>query len=96
MSNSCKHKWVNMEDGSGDKFCVKCSRKAKQATMLLPITETTIAPIARSSLPPIARETITIHTGNTNLGNVEVYADDIIKEINKEINRSARLRPGWI
>lgn len=31
----CNHKWVNMEDGSLDKFCVRCSKKAMQAELSL-------------------------------------------------------------
>lgn len=33
----CDHKWVDMEDGSYDKFCVRCSKKAKQAVMAMPL-----------------------------------------------------------
>lgn len=29
----CNHKWVDMEDGSLDKFCVRCRLKAKQAIL---------------------------------------------------------------
>lgn len=29
----CKHKWVDMEDGTLDKFCLKCSKKAKQGQL---------------------------------------------------------------
>lgn len=32
----CKHKWVDMEDGTLDKFCVRCSKKAKQAQISYP------------------------------------------------------------
>lgn len=32
----CNHKWIDMEDGSLDKFCVRCSKKAMQAVMLKP------------------------------------------------------------
>lgn len=32
---SCKHKWVDMEDGTRDKFCVRCSHKAKQAVITI-------------------------------------------------------------
>ena len=32
----CNHKWIDMEDGSLDKFCVRCSEKAKQAVMFQP------------------------------------------------------------
>lgn len=33
----CNHKWVDMEDGTLDKFCVRCSQKAKQAVMPIEI-----------------------------------------------------------
>jgi hypothetical protein len=35
--NKCEHKWIDMEDGSLDKFCVKCSFKAKQNFMSIKI-----------------------------------------------------------
>ena len=31
----CNHKYVNMEDGTRDKFCVRCSKKAKQAALYI-------------------------------------------------------------
>ncbi|AWC29269.1 hypothetical protein [Bacillus cytotoxicus] len=34
----CQHKWIDMEDGTNDKFCVKCSQKAKQMQITLPIS----------------------------------------------------------
>ena len=30
MPKLCNHKWIDMEDGTFDKFCVRCSEKAKQ------------------------------------------------------------------
>lgn len=36
--DKCKHKWVDMKDGSLDKFCVRCSKEAKQAVMSMSIT----------------------------------------------------------
>jgi hypothetical protein len=30
----CNHKWVDMEDGSLDKFCLRCSNKAMQAVSI--------------------------------------------------------------
>lgn len=39
MNEKCKHKWVDMEDGTLDKFCVRCSQKARQAVALLPQPE---------------------------------------------------------
>ena len=35
----CEHKWIDMEDGSHDKFCVRCSKKAKQAVAYIPLPE---------------------------------------------------------
>lgn len=32
----CKHKWVDMEDGSLDRICVRCRKFAMQAVMELP------------------------------------------------------------
>lgn len=31
----CKHKWVNMEDGTADRFCVRCRKFAMQAVTTL-------------------------------------------------------------
>lgn len=31
----CKHKWVDMEDGTLDRFCVRCRKFAMQAQMTL-------------------------------------------------------------
>lgn len=32
----CNHKYVDMEDGTRDKFCVRCSNKFKQAAIQIP------------------------------------------------------------
>lgn len=32
----CDHKYVDMEDGTMDKFCVRCSKKFKQAAIHMP------------------------------------------------------------
>ncbi len=29
--DNCNHKWINMEDGTLDKFCVRCRKFAMQA-----------------------------------------------------------------
>lgn len=31
----CEHKWVDMEDGTNDKFCVKCRKFAMQGQMAM-------------------------------------------------------------
>ena len=35
----CEHKWVDMEDGSLDKFCVRCRKFSMQAQMSIPKSE---------------------------------------------------------
>jgi hypothetical protein len=70
-----------MEDGTNDKFCVKCSKKAKQAMAALPLGQATAA----SLIQPMLRETIVINTGDSNLGKVSVYKDEILREINKQL-----------
>ncbi|AAT59996.1 MULTISPECIES: hypothetical protein [Bacillus cereus group] len=65
----CKHKWVDMEDGTNDKFCVKCSKKLKQMQIILPIS----LPISVNAALPMAREKMTINSyGHLH----EVYKDE--------------------
>ncbi|MED2793308.1 hypothetical protein P4256_16495 [Bacillus wiedmannii] len=54
----CKHKWIDMEDGTNDKFCVKCSQKVKQMQIALPISIS----ISVSAALPTAREKMTINS----------------------------------
>lgn len=73
----CKHKWVDMEDGTNDRFCVKCSQKAKQMQISLPAS---ISIRINASLP-MAREKMTINSyGHLH----EVYKDEWMREFNKE------------
>ncbi|WP_390208879.1 hypothetical protein [Bacillus toyonensis] len=72
----CKHKWVDMEDGTNDRFCVKCSQKAKQMQISLPVS----IPISINASLPMAREKMTINSyGHLH----EVYKDDWMREFNK-------------
>jgi hypothetical protein len=82
----CEHKWVDMENGSRDKFCVRCSNKAKQAVNYLPLMPS-IADIGVQ--PAILRETVTINMGG-HLGSVDVYKDKILDEISKSLRLSSR------
>jgi len=34
--SKCNHKWVAMEDGTNDKFCVRCRKFAMQAVAVVP------------------------------------------------------------
>ena len=77
----CVHKWIDMEDGSLDKICVKCSKKAKQAVAYMPLGQDMVAPSIEQLAPPNMRETIIINTGNSNLGKVAVYKDDLLKRV---------------
>lgn len=38
----CNHKWVDLEDGSLDKFCIRCCLRAKQATAAFPLSESKV------------------------------------------------------
>jgi hypothetical protein len=42
MSETCNHKWIDMEDGSRDRFCVRCSKKAMQAVISLRAIEVNV------------------------------------------------------
>lgn len=64
MSGQCNHKWVDMEDGSLDKFCVRCSKKAKQAVMDMPLAQVATASITQ----PILKETMTLRSKIGNYG----------------------------
>lgn len=87
----CKHKWVDMEDGTLRKFCVRCARFAKQAQMAMSAT----APIQAPNSQPIARETIEVpfYNGSEHTG-ITVYKDQLIKQINKEIGLTPTIRLG--
>lgn len=66
---NCKHKYVNMEDGTRDKFCVRCSKKFKQAAMHIdPRTE----PESQTINPVV----------NIDVG---VYGPDAIEEIQRRV-----------
>ncbi|WP_381482234.1 hypothetical protein [Sporosarcina contaminans] len=82
MERKCQHKWVIMEDGSLDKFCVRCRRYAKQAQLAMPATVSASV----SASQPILRETIEVpfYNGSEHT-RMTVYKDDLIKQINKEI-----------
>lgn len=77
----CKHKWVDMEDGTLDKLCVRCRKFAMQAVM----KPTSVSATANPSLPA-GRETIEVpfYTGSEHV-RINVYKDDLIKQKNKEI-----------
>ncbi len=77
----CKHKWVDMEDGTLDQICVKC-RKFQMRAVLNPLS---ISHTINNTLPML-RETIEIpfYNGSENT-RITVYKDDLLKQINKEI-----------
>jgi len=82
----CDHKWIDMEDRSLDRFCVKCSKKVKQKVAYLPLINNATTSNTHPSIQPIIRETITINTGKSNLGKISVYKDYILKEISKQFS----------
>ncbi|MCI0767438.1 hypothetical protein [Bacillus sp. TL12] len=54
----CKHKWIDMEDGTNDRFCVKCSQKAKQMAIALDAG----IPGSINITVPITREMMTVQS----------------------------------
>ena len=86
-SEKCNHKWVDMEDGSLDQICVKCSLKQMQA-VLNPLA----ADAAMSNSLPVMRETMEVpfYNGSEHT-RISVYKDDLIKQMHKEIGLSVNL-----
>ncbi len=82
MKLKCKHEWIAADDGSRDKICTKCLKRAMQGVMYH-AAQPIMSPITPNLTQPILRETIVIHTGASNLGNVTVYKDDVLREIQK-------------
>lgn len=82
MENKCKHKWVDMEDGSLRRFCVKCSKFAMQNRLSMPMSADLSVPLGM----PLGRETMEIpfYNGSEHT-RITVYKDDLIRQINKEI-----------
>lgn len=84
MKNKCKHKWIDMEDGTFDQFCVRCSLKQMQNVMS-PISAELNVPLGMS----LEREKIEVplFTGDKHI-RISVYKDELIKQMNEEIGLS--------
>lgn len=82
----CEHKWIDVDDGSLDKICVICGKRAGQMVAALPLTDFTTPKVSMASQPAL-RETITIHMGG-NLGTIDVYKDCLAEQINKQFRLS--------
>lgn len=53
----CNHKYVDMEDGTRDKFCVRCGKRAKQGVMYIkPKIEIQIGDVNKNVIDRIAKE----------------------------------------
>lgn len=76
----CKHKWVDMEDGSLEKFCVRCRKFAMQA-VAIPAT----VPASISALQPHMRETMEVpfYTGSEHI-RVTVDKENFLREMRRE------------
>lgn len=85
MGNKCEHKWVDMEGGTLDQFCVRCSLKQMQG-MLNPIS----ADLGTSMSMPLGRGRMEIPhlTPSGEHTRVSVYKDDLIKRMNEEMGLS--------
>lgn len=82
MAMKCEHKYVDMEDGTLRKFCVRCSKFASQAQLMQPTGLCTALP---SSLPA-AREKaeVPFYNGSEHT-RIEIYKDDLMKRLHEEI-----------
>jgi len=90
MTKKCKHKWVDMEDGSLDRICVKCRKFAMQNIMM----PSSIDGAGTSALP-LGRETMEIpfYNGSEHT-RMRVYKDDLMKQISKEMGVPGALLNG--
>lgn len=86
----CKHKWIDMEDGSLDQFCVRC-RKFQMQAILNPLT----ADVAMGNSLPVMRETMEVPFYNgSEHKRTTVYKDNLLKQINKELGVPGALLNG--
>lgn len=77
----CKHKWVDMEDGTLDQFCVRC-RKFQMRAVLNPLGVELESEMSIS----MGLETIEMPFYNgSERKRVTVYKDSILKQMNKEL-----------
>ncbi len=80
----CKHKWVEMEDGTLDRLCVRCRKFAKQQVAM----PTTVSASVSAS-QPIMRETIEVpfYNGSEHT-RITVDKENYLKEMYKEMGLS--------
>lgn len=75
--SKCNHKWVDMEDGSLRKFCVRCAKFALQAQMAIPVK----TDVAEKS----ARETMDVpFTGGDRIA-ISVDTESFFKETGRAL-----------
>lgn len=84
-TEKCEHKWVDMEDGSLDQFCVKCSLKQMQAVMK-PIGAELSAALSVPLTASVMRETMEVpfYNGSEHT-RMTVYKDDLINQMYEEL-----------
>lgn len=76
----CKHKWVDMEDGTLDKFCIRCRDFAKQQ-MAMPMQN----PLTVQLTQPMGRETMEVPFYNDSEHiRIKVDKENFLKEIRRE------------
>jgi hypothetical protein len=105
MSKLCNHKWVDMEDGTFDKFCVRCSEKEKQNFAMFEEQTccgnphkngfTSTCGLKESSIKRAGQEFECRHI-NIESVTINVSSDADISSIAKELNQLAgmKLRKG--
>ncbi|MCM3111681.1 hypothetical protein [Lederbergia lenta] len=82
MSNEkCNHKWIDLEDGTLDRFCVKCRKFAMQAMAMPSKIESTLP----NGLPTASEKIeVPFYNGSEHM-RMTVYKDDVLKQMSKEL-----------
>lgn len=80
LMTKCKHKWVAMEDGTLDKFCVRCRKFAMQAQLTMPAMADMTAPLTH----PMARETMEVPFYNGEHIRITVDKERFLEEMRRE------------
>lgn len=90
MTRKCKHKWVDIEDGTLDQICVRC-RKFQMRNIIEPLSVDASMPLSMQ----LGRETMEVPFYNgSEHARVTVYKDDVLKQMSRELGIPGALMNG--
>lgn len=80
---NCEHNFIDVKDGSLDKICTICGKKAMQGMLRAELKADVRAPITE----PMARKDVEVHVynGTEHSHRMKIYEDELIKSIQKSI-----------